>query len=49
MRDFQDAASELGLLRQRMYHQAADARALEAERSLLDQLTLARRNFVGAR
>lgn len=47
MREFQDAASELALLRQRMYHQAADAHALEAERRLLDTMTVARRAFVG--
>ncbi|HRC40081.1 PrsW family intramembrane metalloprotease [Nostocoides sp.] len=47
MREFQDAASELGLLRQRMYHQAADAQALESERQLLDNLTGARRTFIG--
>jgi len=48
MRQFQDAASELGLLRQRMYHQAADAHALTAERKLLDELTVARRTFIGS-
>lgn len=48
MREFQDAASELGLLRQRMYHQAADAHALAVERQLLDQITASRRVFIGA-
>jgi RsiW-degrading membrane proteinase PrsW (M82 family) len=47
MRQFQDAASELGLLRHRMYHQSADARALDTERQLLDTMTLARRSFLG--
>ncbi|WP_289033288.1 PrsW family intramembrane metalloprotease [uncultured Arsenicicoccus sp.] len=47
MRDFQDTASELGLLRSRMHHHAADATALESERRLLDALTLARREFLG--
>ena len=48
MRAFQDAASELALLRQRMYHQAADAQALADERRLLGELTAARAVFVGA-
>ncbi len=47
MRSFQDAASELALLRRRMYHQAADARALQQERRLLDALVARRRDFVG--
>ncbi|MEI2777642.1 MAG: PrsW family intramembrane metalloprotease [Tetrasphaera sp.] len=47
MREFQDAASELALLRQRMYHHAADDHALQAERRLLDTMTVARRAFVG--
>jgi RsiW-degrading membrane proteinase PrsW (M82 family) len=48
MRAYQDAASELALLRQRMYHSAADANALEAERRLLDTLVVRRREFTGA-
>ncbi len=48
MRAFQDAASELGLLRHRMYHHAADAVAVETERELLGELTAARREFVGS-
>lgn len=48
MRDFQDAASELGLLRQRMYHQAANDRVLITERELLDDMTTARRTFIGS-
>lgn len=47
MRNFQDAASELALLRRRMYHQAADAHALEQERHLLDALVARRRAFIG--
>jgi hypothetical protein len=48
MRAYQDAASELALLRQRMYHSAADANALESERRLLDTLVVRRREFTGA-
>lgn len=48
MRAFQDAASELALLRNRMYHQAADQQALADERGLLDAMTAARRTFLGA-
>ena len=48
MRDFQDAASELALLRQRMHHSAADDRALETERELLSTLTTRRRQFLGS-
>jgi hypothetical protein len=48
MRRFQDAASELALLRVRMHHSAADARALETEQELLEALTARRREFVGA-
>jgi RsiW-degrading membrane proteinase PrsW (M82 family) len=48
MQAFQDAASELALLRQRMYHSAADARALETERRLLDTIVIRRREFIGA-
>ena len=47
MRAFQDAASELALLRRRMYHQAADATALQQERRLLDALVARRRDFIG--
>jgi hypothetical protein len=45
MQAFQDAASELALLRQRMYHSAADARALETERRLLDTIVTRRREL----
>jgi hypothetical protein len=48
MRAFQDAASELALLRQRMYHSAADASALQTERRLLDTIVTRRREFIGA-
>jgi RsiW-degrading membrane proteinase PrsW (M82 family) len=48
MRSFQDAASELALLRLRMYHSAADAHALEAERRLLDTIVTRRHEFTGA-
>ena len=48
MRAYQDAASELALLRQRMYHSAADANALESERRLLDTLVVRRGEFTGA-
>ena len=47
MRSFQDAASELALLRLRMHHSAADAHALETER-LLDTIVTRRREFAGA-
>jgi RsiW-degrading membrane proteinase PrsW (M82 family) len=47
MRSFQDAASELALLRRRMYHSAADEHALAQERELLEALTLRRAQFVG--
>lgn len=47
MRGFQDAASELALLRRRMYHSAVDARALTQERLLLHALVERRRDFVG--
>jgi RsiW-degrading membrane proteinase PrsW (M82 family) len=49
MRDFQDAASELALLRERMYHQAADGQALADERRLLGELTAARQVFAAPR
>lgn len=48
MRAFQDSASELGLLRARMYRESADSHALVTERTLLDALTTARRSFVGS-
>ena len=47
MRQFQDAASELALLRLRMHHSAADAHALETERRLLDTIVTRRREFTG--
>ena len=48
MRQFQDSASELALLRARMHHSAADARALETERDLLQTITSSRRDLLGA-
>ena len=45
MRQFQDNASELALLRARMYHSAADAQALETEHRLLSAVTAARHGF----
>jgi len=48
MEGFQDAASELALLRGRLHHSAADRRALETERSLLETLTVRRQAFLGA-
>jgi RsiW-degrading membrane proteinase PrsW (M82 family) len=48
MRRFQDSASELALLRARMYHSAADAKALETERDMLQAVTTSRRDFLGA-
>ena len=47
MEDFQDAASELALLRRRMHHSTADERALSEERELLDVLVRRRREFAG--
>ena len=47
MREFQDTASELALLRRRMSHSAADAQALAGERELLDALVARRRTFLG--
>ncbi|WP_245613792.1 PrsW family intramembrane metalloprotease [Knoellia sinensis] len=47
MEDFQDAASELALLRRRMHHSAADARALADEQQLLDTITRRRHEFAG--
>ena len=48
MRQFQDSASELALLRARMHHSAADAGALETERDLLQAITTSRRDLLGA-
>jgi hypothetical protein len=48
MRTFQDAASELALLRLRMQHSTAEAGAVETERRLLDTLAASRRGFLGA-
>jgi protease PrsW len=47
MRSFQDTASELALLRRRMYHSAADEDALAHEQELLEALRLRRAQFVG--
>jgi RsiW-degrading membrane proteinase PrsW (M82 family) len=47
MRAFQDAASELALLRLRMQHQAADQRAVETEQELLGALTARRQELLG--
>ena len=47
MEGFQDAASELALLRVRMHHSAADQRALDHERSLLEALSARRHVFLG--
>lgn len=41
-RTLQDTASELALLRQRMFHTAADDQALQTERDLLDTLSAGR-------
>ncbi|HEV7146858.1 MAG TPA: PrsW family intramembrane metalloprotease [Pedococcus sp.] len=46
MRGFQDAASELALLRLRMQHQAADQRAIETEQELLGTLTARRHELL---
>ena len=48
MRDFQDSASELALLRLRMHHSAADSHALETEQSLLRRMTSRRSAFLGS-
>ncbi|HEV7196019.1 MAG TPA: PrsW family glutamic-type intramembrane protease, partial [Pedococcus sp.] len=48
MRTFQDAASELALLRVRMHHSAADDGAVGMERQLLDTLAASRQGFHGA-
>lgn len=47
MRGFQDTASELAMLRRRMHHGAADARAPGQERALLVALAARREDFVG--
>ena len=47
MRAFQDTASELALLRRRMYHSAADRRAAEHERELLALLRDRRLQVLG--
>jgi RsiW-degrading membrane proteinase PrsW (M82 family) len=47
MRSFQDTASELAMLRRRMYHSAADEHALTHERELLEALRVRRAQFVG--
>jgi protease PrsW len=47
MRAFQDTASELALLRRRMYHSAANRRALEQELELLAVLRDRRLQFLG--
>ncbi len=47
MRAFQDTASELALLRRRMYHSAADEHAVAQERELLAALGARRAEFVG--
>ena len=47
MRSFQDTASELAMLRRRMYHSAADEHALAHERELLEALRVRRAQFVG--
>ncbi len=47
MRGFQDAASELAMLRRRIHHDAADAHAVEQERALLVALASRRSVFVG--
>ena len=48
MRDFQDTASELALLRLRMHHSAADSHAVETEQSLLQAMTSRRNAFLGS-
>jgi RsiW-degrading membrane proteinase PrsW (M82 family) len=47
MQAFQDAASELALLRLRMHHTAADTHALETEQRLLDAIATRRRQLTG--
>jgi RsiW-degrading membrane proteinase PrsW (M82 family) len=46
MRDFQDAASELALLRRRMEHTPPDAHAFDMERRLLETLAARRAQFL---
>ena len=47
VRSFQDAASDLALLRSRMAHGAAEANAQEREHELLGSITVHRRDFAG--
>lgn len=47
MRGFQDAASELAMLRRRIHHDAADDHAIDQERALLVVLAARREVFVG--
>ncbi|MGA8047597.1 MAG: PrsW family intramembrane metalloprotease [Dermatophilaceae bacterium] len=47
MRAFQDTASELALVRKRMYHSTANQHAVEQERRLLEGLVEQRRAFLG--
>lgn len=47
MRNFQDTASELAMLRFRMINHAADYESLHRERVLLDSMTALRREFAG--
>jgi RsiW-degrading membrane proteinase PrsW (M82 family) len=47
MRAFQDTASELALLRRRMYHSAADGDAIAHEHELLAALRTRRAEFIG--
>lgn len=49
MEAFQDAASELALLRVRIARGTADAQAAGSERALLDSLMTRRQEFIGAR
>ncbi|HYN29253.1 MAG TPA: PrsW family intramembrane metalloprotease [Dermatophilaceae bacterium] len=46
VRDFQDAASELALLRRRMEHTPPDAHAVDMERRLLDALSAGRADLL---
>jgi protease PrsW len=48
MEAFQDAASELALLRRRMLRGEVDPVALEAERQLLQSVVTRRRDFIGS-
>ena len=48
MRDFQDSASELALLRERMTRGAAGADAQDTERDLLGQISARRRTLAQA-